>query len=95
MAAYTTTKAKKRKWQAIEVNSGLGVLACLISLGCSGYFAIVLSNPDQGRTFTLAQMKVLMANEVERIKNDPYMPPQAKAIALRAIANRGHVGPSR
>jgi hypothetical protein len=90
MATSYNSRTEKRKWQAIQVNSGLGVVACLISVGLSGYFAIVVSNPDKGQTYTLAEMKQLMANEVERIKNDPYMPPQAKAMALRAIATGGH-----
>jgi hypothetical protein len=93
MATTQKSRTEKRKWQAVQVNSGLGVLACLMSVGLSGYFAIVVTNPDKGRTLSLEDMKQLMANEVQRIKNDPYMPPQAKAIALRAIANGGRIGP--
>jgi hypothetical protein len=92
MATTHKSRQEKRKWQSIQINSGLGVVACLISIGCSGYFAMVLSNPDQGRTLTLEQMKDLMASEVDRIKNDPHMPPQAKAIALRAIQSHGRGG---
>jgi cytochrome b561 len=95
MAYYEKPKPEKKqpKWQTLQVNSGLGVFACIISVGISGYVAIVVNNPDQGRTLTLVQMKQLMVAEVDRIKNDPYMPPQAKAIALRAIQSSGKLGP--
>lgn len=93
MSTSYKSRTEKRKWQAVQVNSGLGVIACLMSVGFSGYFAIVVSNPDQGRTYTLDEMKQLMANEVKRIENDPHMPAQAKKMALRAIATGGRSAP--
>jgi hypothetical protein len=43
---------------------------------------VQVTNPDQGKLVTAAEMQIRMQNEVARIQNDTHMPQRAKAIAL-------------
>jgi hypothetical protein len=54
--------------------------------------AVQVTNPDQGRVVTMAEMQVRMQNEIQRIQNDPHMPRQAKAIALGFLNQRSSMG---
>lgn len=69
----------------IPVNPGLAIVAGVVAIGVSGFMSLERSSLDQGRLIQPEEIPQLMAAEVERIKNDPYMPPQAKAAALGAM----------
>jgi hypothetical protein len=77
-------KIKKKTVARSEqpVQAPLAIFACLVSVSVSGFLGIYVTNPDQGKLVTLAEMPIRMQHEIERIQNDPHMPPQAKAIAL-------------
>ncbi|GEM_PF-4415938 len=85
------TKDKNKKPGAIKrlaekcaapANPFLAVLASLVTAGVTGWLAVTLSNPDQGKTVTPDDLRVRMARERLRIENHPNMPARAKAIAL-------------
>jgi hypothetical protein len=75
------------------VSGVLALLACVCTVGISGYVSLRLNDPDQGKVVTLAEMRVRMQREAERIARDPIMPPQAKAMALRALKYSKQLAP--
>lgn len=78
--------AKKPETKTEKPVSGVvALLVCILTIGASGYFSLQLTDPDRGKTVTPAEMRLRQAKEAERIANDPHMPPQAKAIALRML----------
>ena len=63
-----------------------------MSVGLSGYISLVITDPDQGKLVTLAEMSVRKAQQIEYIKNNPHMPPQAKRMALGALERSQAMG---
>jgi hypothetical protein len=66
---------------------GVAVVLGMFVIGVSGVVSlrVTSSEIDEGRTYTLAESRQRSAALVERIKNDPGMPPEAKAVALRYL----------
>jgi len=92
-APVTNSKqAKPDKQKEPGIPAVIATLACVLSVGMSGYISLVLTDPDQGKLVSMAEMSVRMTREVERIKNDPHMPPQAKRMALGAIERSQAMG---
>jgi hypothetical protein len=81
---------KKENEKAI--NGIVAVLACILSVGLSGYVSLVITDPDQGKLVTMQEMSQRQEREIERIKNSPHMPPQAKRMALAALERSKAMG---
>ncbi len=66
---------------------GVAVVLGMFVIGVSGVMSLRLTSDeiDEGHTYTLAESKQRNQVLVERIKNDPGMPPEAKAVALRYL----------
>lgn len=87
MAASRTFKEKLADRFGSPVNSGFGLMLGITVAAGTGMFALHTGNLDEGQVVTLAQIRASRKDDAERIKNDPHMPPQAKAIALRMLGH--------
>ena len=89
---HRDNKKDKDKDKDKAVPGVVAVLACVLSIGLSGYISLVVTDPDQGKTITLAESNQLMLKDMERIKNSPHMPPQAKKMALMYLERYNSIG---
>jgi len=85
MTTIQKTKSKALRFSEQPVQGPLAIFACLVSVSLSGMLAVQLTNPDQGKLVTAAEMNIRMQQEAVRIQNDTHMPRQAKAIALSML----------
>jgi hypothetical protein len=90
----TTDKRKKTLAEQAEkpVNTPLAALAGVTCVILSGMIAMKATDPDQGRVVTLAEMQVQIRLRVERIKNDPHIPPRVKSFALGMLNEQRMMG---
>jgi hypothetical protein len=86
---YSPPPPKKQNKLEAAVNPVLTSLACAATLGVVVLMSQQLNPTDVGKTYQAAQIPTMMQAEVVRIQNDPHMPPQAKRMALGALAAHG------
>lgn len=80
-----TEKKKKRPFFVVPVNSCLSAILCVGMLVSTGMVSFYREEAKQDRTVTVEQILARRKEVAERIKNDPNMPPQAKAMALSQL----------
>lgn len=85
----TPPPPKKEHKLEVAVNPLVTSVACAFTLGAAILMSQQLNPTDVGRTYDAAQIPAMMQKEVTRIQNDPHMPPQAKRMALSALAAHG------
>jgi|GEM_PF-3457959 hypothetical protein len=78
--------------KGLTIGPRLSFLLCVVAIGISGFVSLTLTNPDQGKLVTMAEMEQRIVAEIQRIKNDPNMPTQAKEFALGALQRGRFVG---
>ena len=80
---------KKQNKLEAAVSPILTSFTCVLTLAVAILMSLKLNPNDLGKTYDVAEIPALMQAEVVRIKNDPHMPPQAKRMALGALAAHG------
>jgi hypothetical protein len=69
----------------MPANPFVAVVCCCVAFASSGFVAVQLADPDQGRVVTVADAQRMSVQQRERILNNPHIPPKAKEAILRSM----------
>ncbi len=86
---YSPPPPPKQSKMEAAVNPIMTSFACVVTLGAAILISLQLNPTDVGKTYQAAEIPAMMQAEVARIQKDPNMPPQAKRMALGALAAHG------
>lgn len=83
--ARTKSKQRKNHFFVMPVNSCLSAVLCIGGLVSSGWISLHIAESKQDRTVTVEQILARRRETAERFKNNPNMPPQARAMAMAQL----------
>ncbi len=92
---HRTTGKQKKPIFAIHVNSCISAVLCVAGLISSGAISLYREEASQDRTLTVEQIQARRQGLAERLKNDPHMPAQAKAIMMGQLNQKKEMAPTQ